>query len=384
MTLFELKEKIAMLDASINADAEWIAEKAADPSVSMEDIKAKETHRDELSSRRNMLKAQADRMEAQQMESAKQVAQMSDEDRKIKAKAAFYRAALTGGNMQKAFEGLGAIPENTADLGYGEKLLPTNMASELLMEPVEENTLRRVEPVSQITGLAEARLDFTIDEENLADVTDRETAKEIEMAGDTVEYGRFKTKVYATVKDTVLHGTDFDLVSKIEAALRSALAIKEKINAFRTTSDTTHDHMSFYLSGLKEVEGADLVQAVVNAWADLPEMFASNAVAVMRKQDYYAAIRTLANGSVDLWGKKPEDVLGIPVIFNDRATTPIVGDFRYARQNYDIGTIFETDKDAVAGEYYFVLTAWGDHRIRLKSAFRLAKVNDAAGASVNP
>lgn len=384
MTLFELKEKIAMLDASINADAEWIAEKAADPSVSMEDIKAKETHRDELSSRRNMLKAQADRMEAQQMESAKQVAQMSDEDRKIKAKAAFYRAALTGGNMQKAFEGLGAIPENTADLGYGEKLLPTNMASELLMEPVEENTLRRVEPVSQITGLAEARLDFTIDEEDLADVTDRETAKEIEMAGDTVEYGRFKTKVYATVKDTVLHGTDFDLVSKIEAALRSALAIKEKINAFRTTSDTTHDHMSFYLSGLKEVEGADLVQAVVNAWADLPEMFASNAVAVMRKQDYYAAIRTLANGSVDLWGKKPEDVLGIPVIFNDRATTPIVGDFRYARQNYDIGTIFETDKDAVAGEYYFVLTAWGDHRIRLKSAFRLAKVNDAAGASVNP
>ena len=178
----------------------------------------------------------------------------------------------------------------------------------------------------------------------------------------------------STVKDTVLRGTDLDLVSKVEAALRSGLAIKEKMNAFRTVSDTTHDHMSFYLNNIKEVEGADIVDAILNAWADLPEMFAANAHVVMRKQDYYAAVRTLANGSADLWGKKPEDVLGIPVVFNDRAVTPVVGDFRYARQNYDIGTIYETDKDAKKGEYFFVLTAWGDHRIRLKSAFRLAKV----------
>ena len=43
--------------------------------------------------------------------------------------------------------------------------------------------------------------------------------------------------------------------------------------------------------------------------------------------------------------------------------------------NYDIGTIFETDKDAKKGEYYWVLTAWGDQQIRLKSAFRLAVVS---------
>lgn len=142
--------------------------------------------------------------------------------------------------------------------------------------------------------------------------------------------------------------------------------------------------MSFYALGgegttaIKTVEGSDLIDAIVKAWADLPEAFASNATCVMRKSDYYASIRTLANGNSDLWGKKPEDVLGIPVEFNDRASTPIVGDFRYARQNYDIGTIFETDKDGKKGEYYFILTAWGDHRIRLKSAFRLAKV------TVNP
>lgn len=377
-TLFELKEKITTLNASIAADAEWIAEKAADPSTSMEDITAKTKHRDDLVVRRDLLQKQHDAMEDAQRKSLEKKVSMSGKDKAVAAKAAFFRAALTGGDMQKAYEGLGAIPAGSGNLGGGEHLLPTSMSNELLAEPVEENSLRQVEPVSQINGLEEPKIEFTIEDANLADVTDEETAREIQMEGDTIAYGRFKTKIYATVKDTVLHGTDTDLVTKVEAALRSGLAVKEKINAFRTVSDTKHDHMSFYLNGIKEVEGADLIQAIINAWADLPEAFAANARCVMRKQDYYAAIRALANSSNDLWGKKPEDVIGIPVVFNDRAVTPVVGDFRYSRQNYDIGAIYETDKDGKKGEYYFILTAWGDHRIRLKSAFRLAKV--AAGA----
>lgn len=379
MTLFELKEKIATLNAAIEADAAWIAEKAADPTVKMEEITAKKAHRDELVTRRDMLQEQHDDMEKAQKQKVQETAGMTDADKAIKAKAAFYRAALTGGDVKKAYAGLGAIPTGSENLGGGENLLPTNMSNELLTEPVEENSLRRIEPVSQVSGLEEPKIDFSIEDADLADVTDEETAKEIEMTGDTISYGRFKTKIVATVKDTVLHGTDTNLVEKIEAALKSGLAIKEKINAFRTATDGTHDHMSFYLNGIKEVEGPNMVQAVINAWADLPEIFAANAHAVMRKQDYYAGIMAMANGSTDLWGKKPEDVIGIPVEFNDRAVTPIVGDFRFSKQNYDIGTIYETDKDAKKGEYYFVLTAWGDHRIRLKSAFRLAKVTAAAG-----
>lgn len=377
ITLFELKEKMATMQAAINADAEWIAEKAGDPNTSMDEITAKTAHRDELSARFDLLKKEHDEMEAAQRTAvamkAGSGAGMSEEAVRTKAKADFYRAALTGGDVKKAYEGLGAIPADTADLGKGDNLLPTNLSNQLITEPVEENSLRNVEPVSQISGLEEPVLMFDIEDADLADVTDQETAREINMSADTVAYGRYKTKVTATVKDTVLHGTDTDLVTAIENALRSGLAIKEKINAFRTVSDATHDHMSFYLNSIKEVEGEDLISAIINAWADLPEVFATRATCVMRKSDYYAAIKTMA-GSDNLWGKKPEDVIGIPVVFNDRAVTPIVGDFSYSRQNYDIGTIYETDKDAKKGEYYFVLTAWGDHRIRLKSAFRLAKV----------
>jgi HK97 family phage major capsid protein len=388
MTLFELKEKIATLNAAIKADADWIAEKAADPTVKMEEINTKTAHRDELVARRDLLQKQHDEMEAQQREHLKGQNPTGDPDKDgaIKRKAAFYKAALMGDmeGAKKAYSGLGAIPVNTADLGYGENLLPTNMETELITEPFETNSLRTIEQVSQVTGLVEPKLLFDIEDADLADVTDEETAKEIAMTGSDVEYGRFKTKITATVKDTVLHGTPTNLVSTIENALRSGLAKKEKMRAFNTTADGTHDHMSFYLKGIKSVAGDDLIDAILKALGDLADSYSENACVVMRKTDYFSAINKLANGGATLWGKKPEDVIGYPVIFNDKAVVPVIGDFRYARQNYDIGTIYETDKDGKKGEYYFILTAWGDHQIKLASAFRLAYVRvQIIGASIS-
>lgn len=372
MTLFELKEKMAELSASISEDAAWIAEKAADPATPMEEIKKKTAHRDDLQARFDLLKKEHDRQETIQKTAIQQQVCCSEKDQKTRAKAAFYRDALNG-TVKKTYEGLGAIPAANADLGNGSKLLPTNVSNELLTEPVEENPLREIEPCTNIKGLEEQKLSFTIEDEKLADVTDQEVAKEIETSGDTIEYGRYKTKITATIKDTVLYGSDHDLVTAVENALRSGLAIKEKIGAFRTVADTTHDHQSFYLTNIKVVEGDTIIDAIINAWADLPEAFSTNASVVMRKTDYYAGIRELANGSEALFGKKPEEVIGIPVKFCEKAVHPVVGDFRFSKQNYDGDAVFETDKDAKKGEYYFVLTAWGDHQIRLKSAFRVAK-----------
>lgn len=51
-----------------------------------------------------------------------------------------------------------------------------------------------------------------------------------------------------------------------------------------------------------------------------------------------------------------------------------MGDFAYVRLNYDGDLVYDSDKDVDKGEYLFVLTAWFDQQILLKSAFRLAKV----------
>ena len=393
MTLFELKEKMATLKAAILADANWLAEKAADPNTKMEEIKEKQDHRDELQVRYDTLKAEHDRMEAEQRQkvAAKAVADgnVTAEQNLIAAKAAFYRAIFAGKDVDtKAYEGLGAIPAANADLGTGDKLLPTNLARELLIEPFEINPLRTIARITNITGLEEPKLGYTIEDADLADVTDKQTANEIALSGDTVAYGRLKAKVSATIKDTVLHGTDVDVVNAVEGALRSALAKREKHFAFLPTSscasDSTHKHMSFYNGTISEgvttyditaKEGATMYDAIVAALGDLADDYAVNASVVMKKADYYAMVKALANDSEALFGSKPASILGYPVYFCDKATIPVVGDFKFYGINYDIGTIFETDKDAKKGEYYWVLTAWGDQQIRLKSAFRLAIVN---------
>lgn len=380
MTLFEMKEKLAALDEAIKSDSMWIAEKTADATVKMEDLTEKEAHRDELVKRKELLQKEHDKAEnAQRKTLEKKVGKngvMTEAENMIQKKAEFYRNALTGADVSKSYEGLGGIPAASADLGYGSNLLPVNLSNELIVAPVEENSLRSIEMVSQIKGLEEPTIAFTIENTDLADVLDTATANEVAMTGGMITYGRHKVKISATVKDTVLFGTDTNLVSTIEANLRSGLAMAEKRWSFLGSSDSTHDNMSFYLNDITTVYGSNLIQAIINAWAALPESFSENARVVMKKSDYYAAIQTLAGSGNDLWGKKPEDVIGIPVVFNDKAVTPIVGDFRFARLNYDIDTIFETDKDAKKGEYYFVLTAWFDHRIRLKNAFRLAEVSN--------
>ena len=393
-TIFELESRKANLAEELANIKEFILAKSDDPNFPMEELEKKQKQADEFQKRIAMLEnsikeAKDIRKKALAMQTGDT---LGEKEMRAKAKADFYRAAFGMGDMSKAYEGLGAIPTGDADLGSGDKLLPTNLARELLVEPFEDNPLRTVAHITNITGLEEPKLGFTIEDADLADVTDKQTANEIAMTGDTIAYGRMKAKVAATIKDTVLHGTDLDVVSRVEQALRSALAKREKHFAFRSaadiynsgTVDTAHRHMSFYdYSGdysatptyaITAKTGATMYAAIVAALGDLADEFSANARIMMKKSDYYTMIEGLTKNSDTLFGSKPASILGHPVIFCDKAVIPVVGDFSYYGINYDIGTIYETDKDAKKGEYYFVLTAWGDQQIRLKSAFRLAVV----------
>lgn len=385
MTLFEMREKKYALESELQTIKDYLLDKAADPTAPMEDLQAKQAKAEELQGR---LKIVEDSIKAEEDAQRKRLslqngsgAGMTEEQAKLKAKADFYRAAFMGGNLDKAYEGLGGIPASNADLGSGDKLLPKTMSDQLILEPTETNPLRTICRITNITGLEEPKLGFSIDDAAIGDVTDKETAKEIQMSGDSIAFQRLKMKVSATLKDTIMYGSDLDVVSAVETALRSALAKREKYFAFlpqeSAASDDVHKHMSFYAddNAVKEIEGATLYEAIVNAYADLADDFAANASIVMKKDAYYGMVKELTNDSEALFGSKPASVLGVPVVFCDKASVPVVGDFDYYGINYDIGAVFETDKDGKKGEYYFILTAWGDQQIRLKSAFRRAKVN---------
>jgi len=385
MTLFELIEKCQTLKAEMNSISDWIAEKAADPKTPMEEIEEKKKKRDEINARYELVKAERDKNEAAQREQLKKMVPMSgivdEKAAKVKAKADFYRAALVGDNsdVAKAYQGLGGIPALDADLGNGSKLLPTNMSNELIVEPAVENPMREVVRVSNISGLEEPKLIFEFGDA-FGNRTDKQTANEIKIEGDLVAYGRNKVKVKARVTDTVIHGSDLNLASEIENGLKSGLAENEMSRMFAENPTTEYAHMSFYsaVNGIKVVTGNTKQAAIAAALADLPIAFRRNAKIAMSAIDWFDMWKDNLNQSGTFYEERPLQLFGKKVVLVDDADDPIVGDFNYARINYDITTTYDVDKDVDAGMYKFVLTAWYDIKMRLKSAFRRAKVSKAA------
>lgn len=297
----------------------------------------------------------------------------TQEDKVLNAKAELIRSVMAKQNpTQKVLAALGV----GSTLGNGDKFLPSTMVNDLLYEPMAKNPLRKLSVFTNITNLEIPKITFSLSDDNFLE-DDTATAKELKADGDTVVFGRNKFKVFCDITETVLNGTNTNLVQVVEAGLQSGLAKKEKKVAYAKTETTT---MSFYHKtdssnyDIKSIKGKTLYEAIIEAIADLEEDYSENASVTMRKVDYYKMIKDLANGNATLYMAPPEQILGVPVEFCDLAEIPVVGDYKYSHFNYDLKMLFDRDKNVKTGLESFVLTAWIDHKIKMKSAFRLAEV----------
>ena len=288
----------------------------------------------------------------------------------------------------------------------GDKLLPANMSNDLLYEPMAKNQFRELSKFTAIMNLELPKISFDVATgagtaggvNNVgAGVpaflkTDSETAKEIKSTAALIKFERNKFKVFCAIPETVYRGTDVNLMEVVNAALQSGFAKKEKAMVLEKVvaaagTNNADAPVSFYTeigtaaygdkantSAIKKVEGATMYEAIINGICDLEEDYAQDAVLVMRKVDYFKMIKELVNQNATLFGAKPEEVLGIPVKFIDACETPILGDFKYSHYNYDLSMEYDSDKEILTGVRRFVVTAWVDHRITMKSAFRLLTV----------
>ncbi|UXU83298.1 phage major capsid protein [Mammaliicoccus sciuri] len=376
-TLYELKQSLGMIGQQLKQKNEDLGKKATDPNVSMDDINQLKTEKEDLERRFQIVESQVKEIEQKEKSKVKDNTEgytgLDDSEKLVKAKAEFYRHAILPNEFakpsQEAQRLLHALP--TGNESGGDKFLPKTLSKEIVSEPFAKNQLREKARLTNIKGLEIPRVSYTLDDDDF--ITDLETAKELELKGDTVKYGTNKFKVFAAISDTVIHGSDVDLVNWVENALASGLAAKERKDALAVAPKSGLEHMSFYNGKIKEVEGAGIYNAVVNALADLHEDYRENAVIYMRYSDYVSIIATLSNGTTNFFDTPAEKVFGKPVVFTDAAVKPIVGDFNYFGINYD-NTTYDTDKDVKKGEYLFVLTAWYDQQRTLDSAFRIAKV----------
>lgn len=371
-TLFELKQNMATVGQQLQKIESELGTKAIDPNASMEEIQTLQKSRDDMKMRFSVIKEQHDALDAEQkakFEARNVLSSIDDpKERVIKAKAELIRATITKNAVKP--EVLQALGDNNTT--GGNKFLPKTVSTDILAEPLVKNPLRKLSTFTQITNLEIPKISFTLDNDDF--IADTETAKELAATGSNVQFGRHKFKVFAGVSETVLNGTDTNLVSHVQGALQSGVAAKEKKVAFATVPKAGEEHMSFYSTGITEKTADTLYKAIKAAIADLHEDYRENAKIVMRYQDYSDMIETLANGNATLYTAQPEQILGKPVEFCDSATHPIVGDFSYSHFNYDLDSLYETDKDIKTGVNSFVVTAWFDHQIKLKSAFRIAKV----------
>jgi len=372
-TLYEMKQNLATIGQQLQKTEGELAQKAIDPSASMEDIQNLQKSKDDLKARFDVIKDQHDKMEAEQkarFESKDDIKNITDpNEQKMQAKADMIKAVMANKPIPTDVrQALGDGNETG-----GEKFLPKTVSNDVIVEPLVKNQLRGLSTFTQVTNLELPKINFTLDDDDF--IEDTETAKELEAKGETVAFGRNKFKVFAGISETVLLGTNANIVNHVENALQSGVAAKERKVAFAETPKAGEEHMSFYSEtvGIKKVEGEDLYRAIKKAIADLHEDYRENATIVMRYADYMDIIEVLANGNATLYGAQPEQVLGKPVVFVDAAVNPIVGDFSYSHYNYDIATTqYERDKDIKTGIEQFVVTAWFDHQIKLASAFRIA------------
>lgn len=376
MELWKMQQNLTTLGAELRSLNNDIVEKTANPAIKIEEIRSLKQNKTEIEERFNLLKVEVDKVEQQQRSKLEKQnplgAGKTDEQRMTNAKAEFIRASLLGGEMSNETRNLlGAIGETAKKTG-GEKILPVNITKDLIHEPFTKNPLRNISTFTNEKGLVLPKIAYELDDDDF--ITDEETAKEMKLEGDQVEFGRHKFKVKARISDTVLHGSDTNLVPFVENALNSGLAAKEKKVAFAVSPKSGEDTLSFYKVGIKEIEATSKYKAIKAAIADLHEDYREDAKIVMRYADYLDIIEVLANGSSTLYEAPPEKVLGKPTEFCDSAVNPIVGNFRYSQFNYDGEIVYDSDKDVDKGEYLFVLTGWLDHKIKLKSAFRIAKV----------
>lgn len=359
------------------------------------------------------LKLDIAKLDEQATAKLKEDSEMSDvkKDNIIAMNAEVVRAALDGRPVDYTkFKNEGVEGNFTIDGGThmtrGDKLLPANMSNDLIYEPFAKNQFRELSRFTSIMNLELPKISFDVaDGAGVAGginnagagvpaflSTDSETAKEIKSTAALIKFERNKFKVFCAIPETVYRGTDVNLMEVVNAALQSGFAKKEKGMVldkvvYAASTNDADAPVSFYAEigsavygntankkAIKEVEGKTMYDAIIEAICDLEEDYAQNAVLVMRKVDYFKMIKELVNQNATLFGAKPEEVLGIPVKFIDAATQPIIGDFKYSHYNYDLSMEYDSDKEILTGLRRFVVTAYVDHRITMKSAFRLIKV----------
>lgn len=228
----------------------------------------------------------------------------------------------------------------------------------------KEGVLREEVTITNVNGLVLPRISYKIDGIEYGN----EVEQELKTKGEQIKFTENKFRVSASIPNWE--------TTYLKHILKEGLEHKEKYCIFKTTIPS-EEHMNIYSSqnAIKEVEGETLFKAIKNSLDDLNEKYRERAIIVMKKRDYIDMVDKSLNSNFDFYTNQSCQLLGIKVVFCEFADKPVVGDFSQLHINYEDYILLENQRGLTDNLDNIIISGNFDIRVRLSSAFRIAKVN---------
>lgn len=205
---------------------------------------------------------------------------------------------------------------------------------------------------------------------------ENEVEQELKTKGELIKFTKNKFKVSVSIPNIVNEADNEWVITYLKDELKQALEYKEKYCIFKNTN-AEEEHMNIYSSqnAIKKVEGENLFKAIMLALADLEDVYYKGATIVMNRAHYLKMMDELSNCNTNFYDKQLEQILGAKIVFCEFAEKPVVGDFSQLHINYEDDFLFENKCGLTDNLDKIIISGSFDIRVRLSSAFRIAKVN---------
>ncbi|HJD00293.1 MAG TPA: phage major capsid protein [Candidatus Dwaynia gallinarum] len=234
------------------------------------------------------------------------------------------------------------------------------------------SSLREIVTITNINNLVLPRISYKVEGVEYKN----EVEQELKTKGDRIHFTKNKFKVSVSIPNIVKEADNEWVITYLKDELKQALEHKEEYCIFKNTN-SGEEHMNIYSSqnAIKEIEGEDLFKAIKLALADLNDVYYKNATIVMHRAHYLKIIEELSNYNINFYNKQLEQIIGAKVVFCVFAEKPVVGDFSQLHINYEDDFLFENKCGLTDNFDNIIISGNFDIRVRLSSAFRIAKVN---------
>ena len=236
----------------------------------------------------------------------------------------------------------------------------------------DTSLLREIVTMTNSNDLVLPRIPYKVDGVEY----ENEVEQELKTKGELIKFTKNKIKVSVSIPNIVKEADNEWVIGYLKDELKQALEYKEEYCIFKNTN-SGEEHMNIYSSqnGIKEVEEENLFKAIMSALADLDDVYFKNATIVMNRNHYLKMMDELSNCNTNFYDKHLKQILGAKIVFCKFADKPIVGDFSRLHINYEDNILLENQRGLTDNLDKIIISGSFDIRVRLSSAFRIAKVN---------